>query len=161
MHRSVKALLEGKTFTPTESRNTRFHQKLAYEDINAEDGGRPNPKRTAELATAKWVGEKLEQFYPGHPWMVEVSIGKNGRDGLIKFRLNGIMPAHYWYILKMSAVLTDPGGRTTVLRGGGELLERYKLPRANFDLDHWRVAMNNIPTFHRLTGRGHVAPLIG
>ena len=161
MHRSVRALLNGKTFSPTLSENTRFKQRLAYEDLNAQDGGAKNPHQAAEIATAKWAGERLEFFYPGHAWHVEASIGKHGRDGLIKIRLNGIMPANYWYNLRMSQVLTDPGGRRTVLRAGGELLERYKLPRGNFDLDHWRVALNSMPAFERATGRGHLAPLIG
>lgn len=140
----------------------RFRMEYGYEAPLADKGyERPTDKAAAEIATAKWVGELLIRSFPGHPWHVEVEIGKiHARDGLIKIRLNGIMPANYWYNVKMSAVLTDPGGKRTVLKGAGEILERYNLPRSRFDGDHWRVAMNQMPIARRLTGRGHLAPLI-
>ena len=140
----------------------RFRMNYGYEGPLTDDGAlAEHPHRAAELATAKWTGELLQRTYPGHPWYVEVEIGKiHARDGLIKLRLLGIMPPNYWYTSKLSEVASDPGGKRTILKGAGELLERYGLHRGKFDNDDWRIALNSMPINRRLTGRGHIAPLI-
>lgn len=158
MHRAVRALLDGRTFSPTKKEDARFKPVASYEHHG--DGPIEDPHAAAKLSIARWTGNLLERTYPGHAWHVEVEIGRNGMGGLIKLRLNGIMPGNRWYIVKLADTLCDPGGKRTVLKGAGELLERYKLPRGNFDLDNWRVALNQMPVADRITGRGHLAPLI-
>lgn len=161
MHRAVRALLEGKTFSPTKTADSRFHMKAGWNSEEAKEGMPVNKERAAaELAIARWTGNLLERTYPGHPWHVETTIGRNGMGGLIKIRINGIMPGNYWNVVQLADTLTDPGGKRTVLRAAGELLERYKLPRANFDADNFRAAIRAMPLLERTTGRGHVAPLI-
>lgn len=140
----------------------RFRMNWDYEAPLADNGfAEAHPHKAAELATAKWTGELLMRHYPGHPWRVEVEIGKiNARDGLIKIRLDGIMPPNYWFLNKLSDVASDPGGKRTVLKGAGEILERYNLHRGKFDGDNWRTALNAMPISRRMTSRGHLAPLI-
>lgn len=136
----------------------QFNMRTGYEHPGLGDDLRPDPYKAIKLETARWAGDLLSRVYAGHAWHVEVVIQKGG--GIIKIRLNGIMPPDRWYVCKMSDVLTDPGGKRTVLRGAGELLERYRLPRCRFDLDHWRTALNGIPLTAKLKGKGHLAPLI-
>lgn len=136
----------------------QFQMRTGYEHPGLGDDLRPDPYKAIKIETARWAGDLLNRHYAGHAWMVEVVIQRGG--GVIKIRLNGIMPPDRWYVCKMSDVLTDPGGKRTVLRGAGEILERYGLPRNRFDLDHWRLALNAIPLQAKLRGKGHLAPLI-
>lgn len=135
----------------------RFNHGLRYEHPGLGDDNREDRFAHAKMAAAKWTGDLLERNYPGHPWHVEVVMNKTG--GLIKIRLNGIMPGDRWYVCQLRDVISDPGGRRTVLRGAGELLERYRIPRTGFNLTEWRLAMDRMPISARQTGRGHVAPL--
>jgi hypothetical protein len=97
----------------------------------------------AELATCKWVGEKLERFYPGHPWMVMCRMSKTG--GIVQIQLRGLMPVDYWYVLQLDDVLHDASGTGTVRRAAGELLERYQIARGKFSDTDWRSAINLNP----------------
>ena len=156
----AKAFLEGRTLTPTRGK-ARFSLDMQYEKPGLGDTAEDDPNKAIDLATCKWVGTLLEAAYPGHPWQVQASLGKQRRDGLIRIRLNGIMPPNYWFNLKFSAVLEkNGGGKRAVQQAAGELLERYNLRRGNFDLDDWRLALNAMPLHSRQTGRGHLAPLL-
>jgi hypothetical protein len=128
-----------------------FDLNLRYE--NLDDSGDEDPFLRAKMATAKWTGELLQRHYPGHPWMVEVRMNHLG--GVIQIQLRGIMPTNYWYSVKLSNVISDPGGKRTVLKGAGELLERYGIARARFSIDQWQQALQSFP----INGRGHLEPL--
>lgn len=143
----------------------KFEQRLAYQHPGlGDDRELVDHYADAKIAVAKWVGNLLERTYPGHAWHVEVLItannGQRATGGIIKIRLNGIMPPNYWYNIKLGDTLTDPGGKRTVLKGAGELLERYRLHRGAFDLDQWRQAMNSMPIAERMKGKGYRAPLL-
>lgn len=128
-----------------------FNLKLGYE--NLDDSGDEDPFFRAKLATAKWTADLLQRHYSGHPWHVEVRMNRWG--GVIQIQLRGLMPADRWYVVHLSQAISDPGGKTTVLRGAGELLERYNIPRSNFSVDHWQQALQR--SFNN--GRGDVTPL--
>lgn len=110
-----------------------------------------DPYKSVNMETAKWVGAKLDSVYPGHPWLVVCDT----RNGIISIQIRGIMPANRWYVVKLNDVKSDPGGRHTILRGAGELLERYQIPRRGFSEHHWFDAMDKAP----VRGRGHLEPL--
>ena len=131
-----------------------FDLNIGYEHPGLGDDLSEDPFAAAKVSTAQWTGDLLNRNYPGHPWNVEVIMSKTG--GLIKIQLKGLMPADRWYVCHLSAVLTDPGGKRTVLLGAGELLERYQIRRGAFSIDDWQQAMMHAP----LTGRGHLAPLL-
>lgn len=137
----------------------QFHPQLKYEHPGLGDDLSPDPFAKPKMAIAKWTGDLLNREYAGHAWHVEVTMSAKG--GIIKIRLNGIMPGNRWYVVKLDEVLTDPGGKRTVLRGAGELLERYQIRRGGFNLDQWRNALAAMPIQDRISGRGHLAPLIG
>lgn len=138
----------------------RFQPKVTY-DFVKDQGTGPHEFAQAEVETARWVGTKLERWYPGHAWHVQCDIRKgrgNIRGGVIGIRINGLMPPNYFYRINMRDLLTDAGGRI-VMKAGGELLERYRVPRGNFDMDHWRQALNAQPLISQKTGRGWHEPL--
>jgi hypothetical protein len=120
------------------------------------DGGDDAPSEwaRAEVETAKWVGELLNRHYPNHPWFVEVK--GDAANAVIMLQIRGIMPPNRWYVVKFRDVLTDPGGRRTILKGAGELLERYNIPRTPFSIDEWKQALLRFPIGN---GRGHLEPL--
>lgn len=141
----------------------RFQPRLQYEHPGLGDDSAPDPLKAVKMATAKWVAEIIEHHYPGHAWHVVVNITahKGGRPtgGLIQIRLNGLMPPNHWYSIQLADTLCV-GGRQRVMKGAGELLERYNIPRTGFMLDHWRAALAAIPLDRRRLGRGHLAPLL-
>jgi hypothetical protein len=77
------------------------------------------------------VGEDLTQTYAGHPWMV----GCDHEAGTVYIKLAYDPPAakpqlgQMEYMLHLSTVL-GPGGQKRVRTAGGEMLERWGLPRA-------------------------------
>ncbi|MBW3099248.1 hypothetical protein [Pseudohoeflea coraliihabitans] len=131
-----------------------FNLSTRYEHPGLGDDHDEDPFAHAKMATAKWTGELLDRHYPGHPWYCEVVMSKTG--GLIKIQLRGLMPTNRWYCCQLSDVLNDPGGKRTVLRGAGEILERYSIRRGAFNVDDWQSAMIKAP----ISGRGHLAPLL-
>lgn len=140
-----------------------FEQRLAYQHPgHGDDRELVDHYKTIKLATAKWVGENLHQHYPGHAWHVEVLMtshsGRRATGGIVKIRLNGIMPPDGWFVVQMSELTTE-GGKRAIMRAGGELLERYQIHRGAFNLDDWRRALNAIPIGDRMRGKGHRAPL--
>jgi hypothetical protein len=130
-----------------------FKLNVGYEHPGLGDDLSEDPFAKAKVSTAKWTGELLNRHYPGHPWNIEVIMSKTG--GLIKMQLMGLMPADRWYVCQLHDVISDPGGRKTILRGAGELLERYQLRRGAFSIDDWQQAMMLVP----LTARGRLEPL--
>lgn len=147
----------------SKQRDMRFRPQVGYEHPGLGDDLEADTSTAqAEVATARWVGTFLDRHFQGHAWHVEVQItahrGGRPTDGVIKIRLNGIMPPNRWYLVKLSDTLNDPKGKT-IMRAGGELLERYRLRRGNFDLDQWRNALAAMPLVGRAMGRGHDAPL--
>lgn len=79
------------------------------------------------------IGEKLAQHYPGHPWAVFAEI----EHGIAKIALQGF--TQWPYVIKISTLKADPGLRI-VVKAGGELLERLKMPRGGFSLADWKSA---------------------
>lgn len=78
------------------------------------------------------VGEDLTRMYPGYLWMV----GADHDAGVVHIRLQLPLdtPANrvlgeYGYLLYISSVL-GAGGQAKVRNAGGEMLERWGLPRS-------------------------------
>lgn len=77
--------------------------------------------------TAKRVGEKLEQKYPGWLWAVHVM---DGVVSIKSLRVSGL----YGYVLHEDQI--DNDGRA-VVHAGGEILERFGQKRGPFDYTTW------------------------
>jgi hypothetical protein len=93
------------------------------------DGSRA--RAAADLAAAGSVRRILDGAYPGHDWEVVADSGQ----GYVAFRIPALMGANYAYLIKGADLTSE-----AVLKGGGELLERYRLPRRRFDLDRFLEA---------------------
>lgn len=82
----------------------------------------------ADEDVCRAVGEDLTDVYPGHPW----AVGCDHQAGTVVIDLAVDKPPQlrtFAYMLHLSTIL-GPGGQKRVRQAGGELLERYGLPRA-------------------------------
>lgn len=82
-----------------------------------------------DLDKAIEIAHVLDHHYPSHRWSVEVS----HEQGIVNIRLLYYDPLTFsnrtWaFVLKLADLATDPSMRD-VVRAGGELLERWGLPR--------------------------------
>lgn len=84
-----------------------------------------------DIAAARAVRRILDTAYPGYDWEVVADSGQ----GYVAFRIPALMGMNFAYLVK-GRDLTP----AAVLNGGGELLERYRLPRGRFDLDRFLEA---------------------
>jgi len=100
-----------------------------------------------DVDMARAIGDKLTEHYPGHPWFVEVdSIG-----GLVHISIPVLM--HNWrFNLKLRELASDPGLKL-VVKAGGEILERWQVPRSRIDVAAFSAAMR-----HRLHGHKERPP---
>lgn len=88
-----------------------------------DDGNEADPFERQNHAVAKRIWEKLQFHYPGHQWVVAVSHEQGG--AFIYFPM-----FTYWpYFIKL-AELTEKA----IVKAGGEVLERFRMPRSNFSV---------------------------
>jgi hypothetical protein len=82
-----------------------------------------------------WVARRayalLDRAYPGHGWQVIA----DSAQGYVGVRLPILTGGNWAYLIKW-ADLTP----AQVIRAGGELLERYRLPRGRFELGRFLEA---------------------
>ena len=93
-----------------------------------------DPHHVADMAIAKNIYAVLALHYKGHPWAVAVS----SKDGIAKIMLPAFTA---WSAnVRLSDLFHDPSMKH-VVRQAGALLERFRLPRAGFDVSHYVHAM--------------------
>lgn len=107
------------------------NKKITHDPIGVGEG-EVDPYLARDLAMTKRIADTLERYYPGHPWMVQVSHA----SGIAYIKLPILMGRNQAYILHITTLNADPSLRC-VMRAGGELLEKYKVPRQPFLLDHF------------------------
>jgi hypothetical protein len=83
--------------------------------------------RVKDRRIAEWLGHEFVRQYPGRGWQVEV----DSRNGLAKIFNMHVTPQYGW-MLKLSDVHLGSIA-ADVARIGGEMLERSKLSRSNFN----------------------------
>jgi hypothetical protein len=88
-------------------------------------------RAATDVAAAKAVRRILDQAYPGHDWEVVA----DSAQGYVAFRIPALMGGNWAYLIRAKDVTPE-----AVRKGGGELLERYRLPRGKFDLDRFLAA---------------------
>lgn len=111
-------------------RKTGFTERRVRYDPSGTEGDDPHAAR--DLALTKRIAQVLERHYPSHPWMVEVSHAQ----GVAFISLPIIMRRNQRFVLHTDRLASDPTLRS-VVRAGGELLERHNVPRSGFRLDHF------------------------
>jgi hypothetical protein len=94
-------------------------------------GAGSRARAAADLAAARSVRRILDTAYPGYDWEVVADSGQ----GYVAFRIPALMGANWAYLIRGKDVSAE-----AVLTGGGELLERYRLPRGKFHLDRFLAA---------------------
>lgn len=109
-------------------------KRLFKPNWNTDDLEHDNPKQAADDRLMKAIYAALEQNYPGHPW----AVGVQHKHGIGVVFLQGF--AQWGYRFKLSSIAADPGLRL-IIKGAGEMLERYRMKRSGFDLGDWRAAL--------------------
>jgi hypothetical protein len=82
-------------------------------------------RRDYELLVARSVFALLQQHYGGHLWFVDCSTQRGGVAISIPILLGG----NWVYFIRLADL-----DSAAVVRAGGEILERYRLPRGAFEL---------------------------
>lgn len=118
-----------------------FGLRLAYEHPDLGDDPREDALKAADLRMARNIGGLLETTYPGHPWFVEVSHAQ----GVVMISLPALMGQNR-YVVKLHELKSDPGMKA-IVRGCGEILERYRLPRAGFSPTEFQAALRRHPIY--------------
>lgn len=83
-----------------------------------------------DMVLAKEMADALHQHYPGHLWGVNVE----GAQGMAYVRLLSVS-GRYGFKLRLPANYSASEFRARVVRGGGEILERYRLTRGAANAD--------------------------
>lgn len=76
---------------------------------------------------AKLIAEKLHQHYPGHLWAVQI---EQGLANIYNLALSG----RWGFTVHLRKIDAD---YKTIVRAGGELLERYRLSRGKLNIDEF------------------------
>lgn len=87
-----------------------------------------------DMAICKAVFERLQEHYPGHQWLVGADTENAGTVHVRLLYVNPLRPrdANFGYLLHLDSLNDENSFRHKVLTAGGELLERYGLPRRGY-----------------------------
>lgn len=128
-----------------------FHDyRHAWNRVKYENEGNLDPVRDGhhdayakannELARRIWY--VLQQHYPGHPWKVATNL----KQGIAQIELPTF--TSWSFVINLKDLKGDPAMRV-VMRGAGEFLERYGIPRSGFDVAHYLSAVQkHMPVFN-------------
>lgn len=121
---STPALLR-KLGTPSEMR-TFGHVDPPAEGLDHEAAWRI----ASESDYARKISEVLNFYYPGHAWEVTV----DSRQGGAQLRIAVLMTGTQCYFMRFTDLRTEREFRHRVMIAGGDLLERFRIPRGGFQL---------------------------
>lgn len=102
-----------------------------YADLSTHE--KPTP---ADMTTAREIFRVLKREYPGHPWSVEV----HASEGWAKIGLTALLGPNWGWMIHLDRY-TDQD----ILKAGGEILERFKIPRSTIDIAAYMSASSKIP----------------
>lgn len=128
-----------------------FTPEARYEAPDLGEGIENDPFAAVDLAMTKKCADVLERNYPGHPWMIEAS----HKQGVVFISIP-IFTGRNKYVVHISVLKSDPGLRH-IVRAGGEILERFNIPRQSFSVDQYVGALNAMPL--NLRGRAGMRQL--
>lgn len=99
--------------------------------------GSLDPHRKFDLFVARRINEILSHHYPGYPWKVI----SNAQQGVVYFNIPVLMGDTLHWLIKLGQ--WDDLSPKLVIHGGGELLERMRLPRRGFEVMSFLEAKRN------------------
>lgn len=125
------------------SKRHTFNRALLDYEGKGDQGRDPDPHKSADIALAKRIWEVVQYHYPGHPW----GVGVNHEQGIAQIFLPAFTQC--CYVIRLAELFSDPSMKT-VIRGAGELLERFRIPRSGFDIVDFIEAQKRFhPMFYR------------
>jgi hypothetical protein len=103
-----------------------------YDPAGEPEGEIDNPEdfqnHASLIILAKDGMDMLQKHYPGHLWAVQIN-----ECGHVLYVFNHALHSRWGYVLRTVEVEHDPS-RRCFLRAGGEILERFGMPRGRFDV---------------------------
>lgn len=99
--------------------------------------GAADPHRNFDAFVASRMMEILSHHYPGYPW----DVVSNAQQGVVHFGIRVVMGETLRWVIKLAQ--WDDLNPKLVIDGGGELLERFNLPRAGFEVMSFIEARDN------------------
>lgn len=112
----------------------RVMQRDVRPEVCEDDVITPN-----DMVMAKQIADVLGRHYPNHPWMVHV----NGKQGIAVIR-NRMLSGQWGYVLKLKDVISATDLDAKAMKAGGEILERFRLKRGQFNGEHWAGLPTNV-----------------
>ena len=113
------------TIRESELRSRGLPARKIVERFIADSDDPQGSRARYDLWVARRAMELLEGAYPGHPWMVEADSAR----GIVTVSLPVLMGGNWVYLIKWADLAP-----ARVVAAGGEVLERYRLPRGGFEL---------------------------
>ncbi len=103
-----------------------------------------DPYLQADLRLTKALGEFIERStYAGHPWLIEASHAQ----GVVMISLPTLMGRNK-YVVHLYTLKGDPSLRA-IMRGCGEILERYNIRRGSYSAADYVDAVMKVPKWRR------------
>ena len=98
-----------------------------------------------ELRLAKSLVDTVLAEYPGYVWGVEVNFA--GKVATLK--LPYLMQSSHCYCIHLDSVTSFPDMQKIMRKAGGELLERFRLDRAGYNVTNFQEARKLALTDHK------------
>ncbi len=99
-----------------------------------------------EAGMAKRICELLNFYYPGHVWECTV----DERHGGAQLRIAVLMTGPQCFFIRFDDIATEADFKARIRNAGGELLERFKIPRSTFDLTRFIEAKPKAVFHHKM-----------
>lgn len=104
-------------------------ERVTFE-LNSEDRG---PEYGAEMALAKQMQEIACKEFPGYGWVCGADLRKTA--GIVTMRLPPLMAEGIVYVEHAEKLNNYNDLVAFVKKSGGEILERFRLPRAKLTIE--------------------------
>ena len=103
-----------------------------------------DPHKDADHSLCVAAFQTLVKHYPGHFWRVRA----DSKQGIAQIQIHQLMGDTLWWNIRLDESSNHNDFRLAVIRGGGEILERYALPRTAMDLDQFLEVRAQTPERH-------------
>lgn len=116
--------------------------KLGYAHPDQGDDPKADPFRRADMAMARKIGGwLLTGEFKNHPFRAEV----NHRQGIVKVYIAELMGPLNCYVLHIQAMKSENAFNSLMTQACGEILERYRIPRARYSGEDYIAALARAP----------------
>lgn len=116
----------------TYSDRTRQTHRTAIQSYHVPNAdGSPDPYEARDNAIKTAIGVWLFTAYPGHFWKIEA----NSAQGIAWITID-LLLGNWKYVFKLDKEIT----REMVIEAGGEILERFNIPRSGLRIEDFLTA---------------------